>query len=151
MEITRQKIHSVLAHSYLAYFIASLIGLFIDSFMPVYFNAPFAPFITIGCFIIGPFLVLWAQQTSSQYASEQESSKGYFHRGPYRYMRNPTHVGLLILVSGYTVISGSLFFFGMTFIGFLVSNIFFTRYESILDTTYGEQYQQYQSKVPKIL
>ncbi len=138
-------IHVVLARSYLAYFVFSLLGLFADTLF--HFNTPLkhGDVIMVTLFILGSVLIWWAQYTSSI-----KSEKPYFERGPYRYMRNPTHIGILLLVSGYTAISGSVVFLGITLIGYLVSNGFFDKYEAILHREYGALYAKYKNSVPKI-
>lgn len=139
-------IHIVLAHSYLAYFVFSLLGLFADTLF--HFNTPIkhGDAVMIALFALGSLLIWWAQRTSSL-----KSDKPYFERGPYRYMRNPTHIGILFLVSGYAAISGSAIFLGVTLIGYLISNGFFKKYESILHREYGSAYTEYKESVPKIL
>lgn len=144
-----KTIHTILATSYIAYFLASVAGLLVDTFISVPFDIPYAHTAAIICFMVGPLIMLWAQATSWKFL--RNSGIGdYFKYGPYRFVRNPTHVGLLILVTGYTLVSGSLVFFGMTLIGFLVSNFFFTKYELLNEETYGEQYRAYQSHTPRI-
>lgn len=150
------SIHATLAHSYLAYFVFSIIGLFVDTLIG--FDMPpsvYANTITVICFGVGALLILWAQYTSrtAKHTNPEDQSPAdpYFFRGPYRYMRNPTHLGMVILVTGYTAVSGALVFFVVTVIGYLVSNIFFQKYEAILDRTYDGAYKQYQKEVPKIL
>ena len=142
------SIHTTLAHSYLTYFICSIVGLFIDTLIGFTINVRFGNHIAIICFLTGTLLIAWAQYTSRH--THVQTSTPYFFRGPYRYMRNPTHLGIVILVTGYTVVSGSLVFFAVTVIGYLISNIFFHQYEAILDRTYGGEYKTYQAKVPKI-
>ncbi|MEO5646275.1 MAG: methyltransferase [Candidatus Paceibacterota bacterium] len=142
---TKSSIQIDLAHSYLAYFAFSLLGLFADTFWR--FGAPLyhGQAIALVCFILGPLLIWWAQHTSSQ-----QSGTPYFEHGPYRYLRNPTHIGIVILVAGYTAVSGSIVFLAVTVIGYVISNIFFKKYESALRTEYGEQYKDYKKSVPKI-
>jgi protein-S-isoprenylcysteine O-methyltransferase Ste14 len=142
---TKASIQINLAHSYLAYFAFSLIGLFVDTFWS--FGAPleYGNSVALACFVVGPLLIWWAQGTSSI-----KSDIPYFKRGPYRYLRNPTHIGIVMLVAGYTAVSGSIVFLAVTVLGYLISNVFFKRYESLLHTEYGEQYSDYKKTVPKI-
>lgn len=150
--MTQNSIHFTLAQSYLAYFVCSIVGLFADTLIGFDVHLPFANPITLICFAIGALLIVWAQYMSRHFGKGGDlSSDPYFRRGPYRYMRNPTHLGMVILVTGYTVVSGSLIFFAVTVIGYIISNILFHKYERILGKTYGEQYEEYQAKVPKIL
>ena len=143
------SIHDTLARSYLVYFTLSIIGLFVDTFIGFEVTVASSQYIAVVCFIIGTALIMWAQYTS-RHRPKGKPEDPYFFRGPYRYMRNPTHLGILILVTGYTAVSGSIVFFFVTVIGYLISNVFFGRYEAILDRTYGDDYKEYQAKVPKI-
>lgn len=142
---TKSSIQINLAHSYLAYFAFSLIGLFVDTFWG--FGAPigYGNAIAIACFIAGPLLIWWAQNTSGR-----KNSIPYFERGPYRFLRNPTHIGIVILVAGYAAVNGSVVFLGVTILGYLISNVFFKRYESLLYVEYGDEYKNYKQSVPKI-
>lgn len=133
------------------YFVFSIVGLFVDTLIGFDINLPFANPITLVCFGVGALLILWAQYTSRHRATGVQAATPYFFRGPYRYMRNPTHLGMVILVTGYTLVSGSIVFFGVTVIGYIISNMLFHQYEAILDRTYGAEYKKYQASVPKIL
>lgn len=145
MEKPKQSIHVALAHSYLVYFIFSLLGLFADTLVSFESALPYGQWIALACFAIGPIVIWWAQNTSAV-----KSDTPYFERGPYRFVRNPTQIGILILVSGYTAVSGSIIFLLATLIGYLISNSFFKKYELLLHREYGEQYKQYKDTVPKI-
>ena len=146
--MSQHTIHTTLARSYLVYFIASIVGLYADMLINIDVALPHATLITMGCFGLGALLIFWAQFTSRGFA--KQSQPAYFFRGPYRYMRNPTHLGLVLLVMGYTVVSGSVVFCALTLVGYLISNVLFQKYEAILDRTYGPDYQTYKTKVPKI-
>jgi protein-S-isoprenylcysteine O-methyltransferase Ste14 len=142
---TSSTLHLALAHSYLSYFIFSLLGLFADTFITGETPLPHGQDWALMLFITGSLLIWWAQYTSAV-----KNDKPYFERGPYRFLRNPTHIGILLLVTGYAVVSGSVVFLGVTLIGYLVSNVFFKKYESILHREYGSQYTEYKDTVPKI-
>lgn len=146
------KIQTTLAHSYLAYYLFSILGLLADSLIGFDVAVPFARTIAIICFAIGPILIIWAQNTSDRRKKKGDDKQhAYFKYGPYRYMRNPTHLGLVILVAGYAVISGSIIFLAITVLGYVVSNMLFKKYESFIVEEYGDHYEQYKSDVPKIL
>jgi protein-S-isoprenylcysteine O-methyltransferase Ste14 len=146
MKPLRRSIHTALADSYLAYFVFSLFGLFADTFFSIGAPLYHGEWIALACFILGPLLIFWAQVTSAK----KNQDTPYFLRGPYRIMRNPTHIGIVILVAGYTAVSGSIAFLAVTVIGYVVSNIFFKKYESFLHTEYGTEYKEYKESVPKI-
>lgn len=142
------SIHKTLAHSYLIYFICSIVGLFADMVVGFNIALPYANTIAAACFAVGALLIVWAQHTSRK--TKQDPGHPYFLHGPYKFMRNPTHLGMVVLVLGYTVVSGSIIFCAITLVGYLVSNVFFRKYESMLKGTYDGEYETYQSKVPKI-
>jgi protein-S-isoprenylcysteine O-methyltransferase Ste14 len=145
------QVQATLARSYLMYFITSVLGLFADSFFNVTFSSPMATYSAIVCWIAGPLLIVWAQYTSKKFSAEShEDGDAYYNHGPYKFMRNPTHLGLLILVTGYTLASGSIIFFLVTMIGYLISNIFFKKYESMLEV-FSSEYGSYKNKVKRVL
>lgn len=141
----KKSIHNILAHSYLVYLIFSLLGLFADTFFNVNINIPFFNTLAIIFYGAGPALVLWAQYTSHKFAG-----KDYFNHGPYRFLRNPTHLGLLILVTGFSLINGSIIFFTITLVGYILSSYFFQKYEEILHSENNQSYTDYKNKTPKI-
>lgn len=146
-----QTVHHVLAKSYLAHFLASLLGLFADAFISVPFTVAYAEPFAIIFMGLGPLLIFWAQYTSwhCQQGTHGHSAQ-FFHHGPYRFLRNPTHLGILMLVAGYTLVSGSLIFFGTTLLGFLISNIFFAKYERFTFERFGDEYKDYKAHTPRI-
>lgn len=144
-----EKIQTVLTRSYLAYFLFTLFGLLLDNIVGFSVMIPYASVIAIGCFIVGALLVLWAQNTTALVYTGTEKTK-FFGNGPYRFLRNPTHLGMVLLVTGYTAISGSVVFLAITALGYLISSIFFQEYESLLIEHFGDDYKKYQRDVPKI-
>ncbi len=145
------SIQTTLAHSYLVYLIASIAGLFFDTLIGFTIDIAHKGMLAGIFFVIGSLLIVWAQNTSRHHHLNPQQKQAYFFRGPYRYMRNPTQLGIVLLVGGYTIVSGSLIFFMITVAGYFISNIFFQRYEAILDRTYDGEYKNYQTRVPKIL
>lgn len=145
------SIHLTLAHSYLTYYLCSIFGLFADTFISFTITVPGASRMALTFFILGTLLMVWAQYTSHKFRQKENApANPYFLHGPYRFVRNPTHLGIVLLVTGYTFVSGSLVFFAVTAFGYLISNIFFKKYEAILDRTYGDDYKKYQASVPRI-
>jgi protein-S-isoprenylcysteine O-methyltransferase Ste14 len=145
-----QNIHIVLARSYMMYFIFSVIGLWVDSYISIDFPFKLATYASYALFIIGPLLILWAQLSSRKFEKRKDVKK-HFYYGPYAFLRNPTHLGLLLLVAGYTFVSGSVIFFATTLISYLLSSFFYKQHEEILHSTYGDVYYDYKKKVKKIL
>ena len=153
MEKYTETYHAILAKSYITFFLAATVGLFLETFFPLHVTILFATPIAIICFVVGPALILWAQYTSRHTAKQgvAEVKKQYFGRGPYRYLRNPTQLGLIILFFGYAVITSSFTFFLATFVAYLISNYFFRKYEMLLKKEFGDQYLEYQNRVKKVL
>lgn len=145
-----EKIQTVLTRSYLAYFLFTLFGLLVDNIVGFSVIIPYANIIAVGCFLVGAILVLWAQNTTALVYTGSEKTK-FFGNGPYKFLRNPTHLGMVLLVTGYTAVSGSVIFLGVTVIGYIISNKFFREYELLLIEHFGDDYKKYQREVPKIL
>lgn len=146
-------IHRVLAQSYFVYLLASIIGLFADLFFPLDFTLVHGTILAIICIGGGTVLVMWAQYTSHHCANKHHTHHGdslYFQHGPYRLMRNPTHLGILLMVAGYAVVSKSIIFFVVTLIGYLFSNIFFRKYEFLMKNKFDGVYDVYKKTIKKI-
>lgn len=151
-ELKKPSVHVVLAQSYLTYFIFCSLGLFLEVFFPMNIYVPHAKIFAILCFAVGPLLILWAQYTSKRFEIlKKQTGQPQFNRGPYRYLRNPTQFGLVILVGGYALVTSASTLFIATGIAYLISNIFFRKHEEILESRYGEPYKEYKSSVPKIM
>jgi protein-S-isoprenylcysteine O-methyltransferase Ste14 len=144
-------VHFILLHSYVMFLIAVVLGLTCDVFItykifsPVYQN--------VGAFMIiaGSALIYWAQETSSTTRKKtinkvMEASD--FERGPYRYSRNPTHIGLTVMTLGLAFVVNS--FFTIIFViiaSFIAKFIFLRKEESVLEKRYGAPYTHYKEKV----
>ncbi len=149
------NVHEVLAQSYLSFLVLCILGLFFDTFFPMKIHLSFAVPLGITFFALGPLLMFWAQYASRHFARTRESgvaiTQSLFRFGPYKYLRNPTHIGLSLLVWGYALISSSSMLFVTTFLATLVSNYFFRKHEQLLVQKYGEAYKQYRAAVPLIM
>ncbi len=151
-EIKTPSVHVVLAKSYLTYFLLCSFGLFFDIFFPVTVYVPKPTFLAIVCFTIGPLLILWAQYTSHKFEIiKKQTGELKFNKGPYKFLRNPTQLGLVILVGGYTLVTQAGTLFIATGLAYIISNVFFRKHESILESKYGQPYQEYKSSVPKVM
>jgi protein-S-isoprenylcysteine O-methyltransferase Ste14 len=139
--------HLALAKSYVIYFVFILVGLFTNTVFRITTTTSHTEWVGIAAFIIGSLLIVWAQNTSAA-----KSTIPYFQHGPYRYLRNPTQIGILILIGGYAVISNSVLFLIAVAIGYLISDIsFFKKYETLLHEQYRDQYKEYKNTIPKVL
>ncbi|HSE56829.1 MAG TPA: methyltransferase [Candidatus Paceibacterota bacterium] len=146
-----QTVHEVLARSYLWFLILCSAGLFFDLFFPLYISLPHAQ--TLGTILLvgAPVLILWAQSASYRFAQERERrasvTEAMFMYGPYKFLRNPTHIGLTLLIWGYAFVTSSELLFITTLAATLISNWYFRKHEVLLEEKYGEPYRRYRASV----
>ncbi len=101
--------------------------------------------------VLGSILIYWAQSTTD--CTRKEVEKGVcpvrdFARGPYKYMRNPTHFGIAMMAFGLGLTVNSIFSIIFVVIAFLIIKIVFIKKEEIiLEERYGDQYCDYKKKV----
>lgn len=146
------SIHHVLAHSYLVFFSAIVLGLVFQAIFNIKFSNPLLVPVGFGLLCLGTLLVLWAQQTSRE-NPKIRALKGSlehtdFFRGPYKFVRSPTHIGLTLLVLGLALVLGSVVLVVAVGIAFLISRyVFVYREEEMLVEKYGEAYESYKKKI----
>lgn len=146
------SVHRVLANSYITYLLLCTLGLFGDVFFPVRLTVPEGKTLALIFLILGPMFIAWAQYTSYTFEKiKLQTGTPQFLRGPYKYFRNPTQIGLLFLVAGYALATGAIMLFLATVLAYVVSNIFFRKHEAILERRYGQEYANYKKSVRKIL
>ncbi|MBI3305511.1 isoprenylcysteine carboxylmethyltransferase family protein [Candidatus Nomurabacteria bacterium] len=144
----KNKVHSVLAHSYSLYFLLFLIGVCLDLIFGYQIFAD-SIMLPVGVILLafGSILSFWAQ-LSSRKLDKNNLSKEAFTRGPYSYSRHPTHWGLFFLVLGFGIMVNATFIILSTLISFTVSKLFFIKkQEDILAEKYGDPYLQYKKSV----
>jgi len=144
----KNKVHKVLVHSYSTQFILFLIGICLDFvFQFKIFMSPLILQIGIIILILGSFLILSAQRTSRSLKKENMSRES-FYRGPYRYTRSPTHLGLFLLILGFGIIVNAPFVILSAIISFIIAKfIFLNKQETILAEKYGSPYLEYKKMV----
>lgn len=146
--IYKNKVHRVLAHSYLFFFLFFLIGLFLDFLFPLkIFDENNMMWFGILFLICGTGLIFWAQKSSLKLRKE-DISKDTFYRGPYRYSRSPTHYGLFFLMLGFGFTANALFIVLFSAISFFITKfVFIKKQERILEEKYGTPYIEYKKLV----
>jgi protein-S-isoprenylcysteine O-methyltransferase Ste14 len=144
-------VHFVLSHSYTVFFGAVLLGLVFDILIPVaLFSNLLFQYVGLAMIVFGSILIYWAQasSSSSRKKMEKENEQRNFESGPYRYSRNPTHIGLTSMTLGLGFILSSFFSVVFVIIASLVTKHFFLRKEEILlEERYGQAYRDYKKKV----
>jgi protein-S-isoprenylcysteine O-methyltransferase Ste14 len=143
--------HFVLSHSYLIFLMAVVLGAIFDLFLPAaWFSKHNYDYIGVILLLVGPGLIFWAQSSSkaSKENAKRDNTLMNFESGPYKYTRNPTHIGLTVLSLGFALLINSLFSVIFLIIASTVSkHIFVKKQEEILEDKYGQAYRDYKAKV----
>ncbi|MCE9585275.1 hypothetical protein K8Q94_01470 [Candidatus Nomurabacteria bacterium] len=144
--MAKSSTHKVLAHSYLFYFMSFLLGIFLDFIFPIkVFTKDGSLYFGIFLIFISSLLILWAQKTSRNL---DVSISDNFKKGPYRYMRGPTHLGLTSLFVGFGILINGTFVILFTLIAFLITKrTFLKKQEMLLEKKYGDIYARYKNLV----
>ena len=144
----KNRVHHVLAHSYLFYFVLFLFALLVNFVFPVKLFSSFnGSYFSMSPLILGTLIILWAQMSSHKLQKENMTIETFLG-GPYRYTRIPTHLGLFLLMVGLGLAVNSLFIFLFAFVFLVITKLTFIRKEeNILTEKYGEPYLEYKKIV----
>ncbi len=151
VEILKKKtiVHYILSHAYMMFFFAVIFGILFEKFTQL---PPIAEeFGSTGFLfmVLGSVIIYWAQSTSGK-KTQQMPNFGIrdFALGPYKYSRNPTHIGLALLTFGFAIIMQSFLMIALLVIAYTVTKlIYIPKEEKLLEAKYGEQYLDYKKKV----
>ena len=157
MEETEQKInkggmvHIILAHSYLVFLVAIVLGVFLDTYLDKkMFSDNIYQYIGVFMLFISSMLIYWAQKSTSNYQQRavKDESRSRFEFGPYKYLRSPTHFGLFIMTLGFSLIINSFFGVILTLVAYTITKLLFLKKEEkLLEQKYGQVYVDYKKKV----
>jgi protein-S-isoprenylcysteine O-methyltransferase Ste14 len=144
----KNKIHVVLAQSYSIYFLFFVVGVFLDLvFNLKMFKLPFLTSIGAILIFLASLLIFWAQKTSRNLKKEN-LTKESFSKGPYFFVRNPTYLGLFLLLIGFGFMVNAIFIIITTIIsGIFTKFIYLKKEEVILEKKYGAPYIEYKKAV----
>ena len=144
-------VHFILSNSYTVFLFAVVLGVIFDMIVPIdIFNTPIYQYGGLILIMIGSILVYWAQSSSyhSKVEMKKDKTERNFAKGPYKYSRNPTHIGLTLLTLGLGFVINSLFSVIFIIITSLVTKaIFLKKEEDLLEEEYGQVYTDYKKKV----
>jgi protein-S-isoprenylcysteine O-methyltransferase Ste14 len=149
--IVRKTAHGILAESYLVYIVLLVPAVVASAFFAP--SAQLLRLVPVGVFllVVSPLLIMWAQQASGNFKNEKNAENltlKVFMKGPYRYMRFPTHLGLFLLVSGLAFVTGSFIIFVAGLVATIICHQFFLPIEDkVLSLKYGEPYKAYKQAV----
>lgn len=144
-------VHFILSHSYSVFLFAVVLGVIIDIIIPITAFATIGyQYAGLGMIFLGSMLIYWAQSTSGRTKTDldEKGEVRNFACGPYKYSRNPTHIGLTVMTLGLGFIIQSLFSVILIIIAALITKfIFVKKEEEILEKKYGQSYCDYKKKV----
>jgi len=143
-----KRVHHVLAHSYFIYLLLFVVGVYLDIVFDFkIFNTTLVVPFGVALLALASVLIFWAQNTSRT-LKKHDLTKEDFCRGPYKYTRSPTHLGLFLLILGFGIISNAFFVVLFTVISFFVTKFtFLKKQEEILMHRYGAPYLEYSKLV----
>lgn len=148
-----KSIHEILARSYFVFFLFIILGIFVSLFYDQKIFEKTYSSIGFIFLVIGTFLVFWAQESSrktkhKRIHTDKEIVKTGFASGPYKILRSPTHIGILILSLGFVFLANSFVLLSATIFAFLFTRfVFIKKEEEMLKEKYGEAYEEYKKKV----
>ncbi len=147
-EEIKNNVHHILAHSYMFYFGAFLVGLILEFIFPIkILDKNITPYFGIVFLVLATLLIFWAQKTSRN-LDISHLTKDTFCQGPYSYTRTPTSWGLFLLILGFGVMVNAFFIILLTVISFIVTKfVFLRKQEAVLAEKYGEPYLEYKKSV----
>lgn len=125
----------------------------------LYFPLPstqFDAYISIIGYVLvtaGVILDIWARFTMNKFWGPPGQhnfnyQKKLLTHGPFAYNRNPIYVGTILLVTGFSLVLHSVFFFLPIFL-FLFFHRAVLKEEELLTKHFGEEYLKYKRKVPR--
>jgi len=144
------KIHFEFSHSYIIFLFAVVLGVIFDLVIPLeYFSSLIYQDIGIIMILLGSIFIFWAQSTA-KIKKEKKDGTGFeinFGHGPYKYLRNPTHLGLFIMTLGLAFIITSPFSVFFTILAHIITKlVFIKRGEKLLEKKYGKEYLNYKKR-----
>ena len=144
-------VHFVLSHSYFMFLGAVIFGIVFDMISGFrIFQSEIYSYGGIAMIILGSVLVYWAQSSSrhTHIEMKKKNTERNFEHGPYKYSRNPTHIGLTVMTLGLGFVLNS--FFSIIFVitaSVITKFIFLREEEALLEKRYGKPYLEYKKKV----
>lgn len=146
-----KKIHMLLAGSYLVLFLFFMIGFITDVVFP---NETLPSWsVGLGAILLGlgTILIFLAQSTSARTSPVRKAddiSGEVFKVGLYRYLKNPTHLGVICLFLSYACITRSVYFVIAVLSSVIISyGIFIPHEQKLLEEKYGEAYRDYKNSL----
>jgi len=143
--------HFILLNSYLVFFFAFIIGAFLDPIFKItIFSNHIYKDVGFAMIILATIIIYWSQKSSKD--SIKKYNKGliesFFEFGPYKYLRNPTHLSLFFLTFGFSLVINSFFGVVLNIVAYIITRLFFLKkQERVLSVKHGQVYDEYKKRV----
>lgn len=150
-ESPRGRVNTIMSWGTTAYLLALFIGGFTHFFYPVKIaETSDVSFWGLLIVLVSSTLIFWAVSSARKLrqAIDDKVSAETFKTGSYRFSRNPTYLGLTLLLIGFGLLANSL-----PIIIAAILAIVIVRYtalkeeEQALEDKFGEKYREYQKNV----
>lgn len=150
-KVRQGMVHFVLSRSYSMFLFAVVLGALSDIVFPntilsgVWFQS-----VGFVCIMLGSLLIYWAQKMTRCGPTNMPKDivELDFEKGPYKYTRNPTHIGLTVMTLGLAFVVQSFFMLIFVSVIAIVGKVVFVRrQELLLEKKYGKAYCDYKKKV----
>jgi protein-S-isoprenylcysteine O-methyltransferase Ste14 len=104
----------------------------------------------------GLMLSSWGERTFAAEGTDilpaSPTNKKLVTHGPFRYTRNPMYVGVIVMALGFALYFGTLPFYAVPVLLFLLCNFSFVPFEEAkMQGQFGDQYADYVSRVRRWL
>jgi protein-S-isoprenylcysteine O-methyltransferase Ste14 len=114
----------------------------------VFRSMPLAVVVGVG----GLLLSGWGERTFAREGTDifpaSPTNKKLVTRGPFRYTRNPMYLGLVLMATGFALYFGTLAFYIVPVLLFLLCNFSFIPFEEAkMQRQFGDQYTDYLRRV----
>jgi len=132
--------------------IALLTVVLIHFLVPVWFiyNSPVRWFGIIPI-IVGIYLNLHTDWLIKKYKTTIkpfEAPTTFIRKGPFRYSRNPIYLGMVLIIMGGSLLSGSVISFFVPFVfAVFLHLLYIIPEEAILEKNFGQEYLEYKNNV----
>lgn len=147
----KNTVHKVLTESYMIYMLAILVGVLTHSFFKIEWMHKGFDYLGIFFMVAGPYLISLAQKASAKFKKihhAREVGPKDFMYGPYAYIQSPTHMGIFLLVVGFSLVVNSFSLVACSLIAYILTHtVFLPKEQKILKKKYGAAYEAYLKKV----
>ncbi|MEK7662240.1 MAG: isoprenylcysteine carboxylmethyltransferase family protein [Patescibacteria group bacterium] len=135
----------------LFYLFIFLLSVLADYYYPITIPAKnYSEYLGLVVIFFATGIIIWAQHSIGRFVARERSGAGArdFEVGAYKYSRHPTYAGLFLLMLGFALLSSSVVMIFGAVVSFVVVNFTVVKKEErLLLNKYGNEYNNYKSRV----